>query len=120
MLLRKSICKVPRELKSMHAKCLKLYKAVTQKPLLWKLLIDFPCLKLYFSVLILMVREAPPNKKQCIFGHCPNCDLTPLIAQIRALCGTITPQRYLFFGSTRYYTIFCNLIRLSHDISDIL
>ena len=22
-----------------------------------------------------------------------------------------TPQRYLFFGSTRYYTIFCNLMR---------
>ena len=31
-----------------------------------------------------------------------------------------TPQRYFFLGSTRYYTIFCNLIRLSHDISDIL
>ena len=35
------------------------------------------------------VREAPPPKKTCIFGHCPNCDLTPPIAQIRALCGTI-------------------------------
>ena len=31
-----------------------------------------------------------------------------------------TPQRYLFLGSTRYYTIFCHLIRLSHDINDIL
>ena len=31
------------------------------------------------------VREAPPQKKPCIFGHCPNCDLTPPIAQIRAL-----------------------------------
>ena len=31
-----------------------------------------------------------------------------------------TPQRYLFIGSTRYYTIFCDLIRLSHDIDDTL
>ena len=31
-----------------------------------------------------------------------------------------TPQRYLFYRSTRYYTIFWDLIRLSHDISDIL
>ena len=23
------------------------------------------------------VREAPPQKKPCIFGHCPNCDLNP-------------------------------------------
>ena len=38
----------------------------------------------------------------------------------RRISATITPQRYLYFGSTRYYTIFCNLIRLSHDISDIL
>ena len=30
-----------------------------------------------------------------------------------------TPLRYLFYGSTRYYTIFWDLIRLSHDISDI-
>ena len=34
------------------------------------------------------LREAPPPKKPCIFGYCPNCDLTPPIAQIRALCGT--------------------------------
>ena len=31
-----------------------------------------------------------------------------------------TPLRYLFLGSTRYYTIFWVLIRLSHDIHDIL
>ena len=30
----------------------------------------------------------PHPKKTCIFGHCPNCNLTPPIAQIRALCGT--------------------------------
>ena len=35
-------------------------------------------------------------------------------------CVKNTPQRYLFLGSTRYYTIFCHLIRLSHDINDIL
>ena len=34
------------------------------------------------------LREAPPKKKTCIFGHCPNCNLTPPNAQIRALCGT--------------------------------
>ena len=32
----------------------------------------------------------PHPKKTCIFGHCPNCNLTPPIAQIRALCGTNT------------------------------
>ena len=26
------------------------------------------------------LREAPPQRKPCIFGHCPNCDLTPPIA----------------------------------------
>ena len=31
-----------------------------------------------------------------------------------------TPLQYLFLGSTRYYTIFWVLIRLSHDIHDIL
>ena len=35
------------------------------------------------------LKEVPPKEKPCIFGHCPNCDLTPPIAQIRALCGTI-------------------------------
>ena len=30
-----------------------------------------------------------------------------------------TPERYLFFGFTRYYTIFQVLIRLSHDTCDI-
>ena len=34
-------------------------------------------------------KVSPSQKKQCIFGHCPSCDLTPLIAQIRALCGTM-------------------------------
>ena len=37
-------------------------------------------------------------KKTCIFGHCPNCNLTPPIAQIRALCGTtILPKMRKFF-----------------------
>ena len=31
-----------------------------------------------------------------------------------------TLQRYLFLGSTRYYTIFWVLIRLSHDTFDII
>ena len=45
-----------------------------------------------------LVREAPPKKKPCIFGLCPNCDLTPPIAQIRALCGTIfLPKIRKFF-----------------------
>ena len=34
--------------------------------------------------------------------------------------ATTTPQRYFFWRSTRYYTIFGFLIRLSHDICDIL
>ena len=32
-------------------------------------------------------------------------------------CVWSTPERYLFFGFTRYYTIFWILIRLSHDIT---
>ena len=44
------------------------------------------------------LREAPPQKKPCIFGHCPNCNLTPPVAQIRALCGTtILPKMRKFF-----------------------
>ena len=44
------------------------------------------------------LREAPAKKKPCIFGHCPNCDLTPPKAQIRALCGTIfLPKMRKFF-----------------------
>ena len=31
-----------------------------------------------------------------------------------------TPQRNPLLRSTRYYTIFCHLIQLSHDINDIL
>ena len=40
--------------------------------------------------------------------------------RVQFFCVCSTPQRYLIFGSTRYYTIICNLIRLSHDINDIL
>ena len=42
--------------------------------------------------------EAPPKKNLCIFGHCPNCNLTPPNAKIRALCGTnILPKMRKFF-----------------------
>ena len=34
--------------------------------------------------------------------------------------GRHHPPTISFFGFTRYYTIFCNFVRLSHDISDIL
>ena len=51
------------------------------------------CKKLVLPGLVfshpLTVREAPSKKKPCIFGHCPNCYLTPPIAQIRALSGTM-------------------------------
>ena len=45
-----------------------------------------------------MYEKPHPKKKPCIFGHCPYCDLTPPIAQIRALCGTIfLPKMRTFF-----------------------
>ena len=45
-----------------------------------------------------LFREAPPKKKPCIFGNCPNYNLTPPNAQIRALCGTtILPKMRKFF-----------------------
>ena len=44
------------------------------------------------------IKGSPIQKKTCIFGHCPNCNLTPPIAQIRALCGTtILPKMRKFF-----------------------
>ena len=44
------------------------------------------------------LREAPPKNKPFIFGHFPTCNLTPPIAQIRALCGTnILPKMRKFF-----------------------
>ena len=43
-------------------------------------------------------KGSPCQKKPCIFGHYPNCDLTPPKAQIRALCGTIfLPKMRKFF-----------------------
>ena len=47
------------------------------------------------------------------------------LLQIHIICRVVestdtnTPLRYLFLWSTRYYTIFWVLIRLSHDIRDI-
>ena len=38
------------------------------------------------------LREAPPKKNLYICGHCPNCDLTPPIAQIRALTAILTME----------------------------
>ena len=43
-----------------------------------------------------------------------------LLYPLPGVLATTTPQRYLFFGSTGYYTIFCDLLQLSHDIGDIL
>ena len=52
-------------------------------------------------------------------GQCPACGRqSDILGDHGMVCGT--PQRYLFYGSTRYYTIFWDLIRSSHDISDIL
>ena len=38
------------------------------------------------------LREAPPKKNLYICGHCPNCDLNPPIAQIRALTPILTME----------------------------
>ena len=46
--------------------------------------------------------------------------LSKLVQAVDEVVVEATPQRYLFYGSTRYYTIFWDLIRLSHNISDIL
>ena len=43
-------------------------------------------------------KGSPTQKNPCIFGHCPNCNLTHPNAQIRALCGTnILPKMRKFF-----------------------
>ena len=43
-------------------------------------------------------KGSPCQKKPCIFGHCPNYNLTPPKAQIQALCGTIfLPKMRKFF-----------------------
>ena len=43
-------------------------------------------------------KGSPTPKTTRIFGHCPNCNLTPPIAQIRALCvTTILPKIWKFF-----------------------
>ena len=53
----------------------------------------------------------------------PKASVAPVLKKFNNMANSralSTPQRYFFFGSTRYYTIFCNLIRLSHNISVIL
>ena len=50
-------------------------------------------------VMVRCIRKAPPKKNRCIFGHCPNCDLTPPIAQIRALCGTNSSNSNFDYGN---------------------
>ena len=45
----------------------------------------------------------PHPKKPCIFGHCPNCDLTPPIAQIRALCGTMFLPKMRKFSKQQFW-----------------
>ena len=44
-----------------------------------------------------------PPKKTCIFGHCPNCDLTAPIAQIRALCGTMFLPKMRKFSKQQFW-----------------
>ena len=49
-----------------------------------------------------------------------SCTCPKEVQQYGQLQGPEHPSAIFFFGSTRYYTIFCNLIRLSHNINDIL
>ena len=39
------------------------------------------------------------------FGHCPNCDLTPPIAQIRALCGTMFLPKMRKFSKQQFWLL---------------
>ena len=48
------------------------------------------------------IKGSPTQKKLCIFGHCPNCDLTPPIAQIRALCGTTFLQKMRKYSKQQF------------------
>ena len=47
-------------------------------------------------------KGSPTPKKSYIFGHCPNCDLTPPIAQIRALCDTMFLPKMRKFSKQQF------------------
>ena len=43
------------------------------------LMYTLKCGEYFECVVNVSVREAPAKKKPCLFGHCPNCNLTPLM-----------------------------------------
>ena len=70
---------------------------------------------------IYVYRQPPTPRPYYIQPKHPT-NIQPTIAEVRVWLDRVpvTPNRYLFLGSTRYYTIFLVLIRLSHDTCNIL